>query len=456
MAKKTLKRTRVDDSSSDSSEEETVNFDDMSLAQLKEALRDSQLKKNQAEKKMRQALGDITNTSDEENKHRKSKSKGNDAKRRKKRRRVGVRVLDDDSDAEKEGESGSEDGTGSGSEESHTDSDDDARDVVADVASLGRRALKKEIDETYDAKKRFDSKQGIVQGQLRDLFDILPNHLDGKTRQKGWFRRAFLDGMSSQLSNTSTRVRRGAGDSIFKCSSADLLSPASRRQFREKIGWHELGDGESGEGDARARGEYASLDVPILHQGGSKEYDIHTCFLNPVLMRLFAAIVCGPNAAAAMREAEDNGTDIASIAVPVTDNMERIHQISCTEPGAIAAASVLAIWGKSTDIKLQARGDHTNIDYEGRFNEYLEILTTGLHKKSPSILHVFAEWDRQLRGAGRNHGRKKSDGFSRAMEALAAEEESLEGEGESAEGEGNGGGGGGGDENGADSDSDSD
>ncbi|KAK6966658.1 hypothetical protein R3P38DRAFT_3514850 [Favolaschia claudopus] len=379
-------------------------------------------------------------------------------------------------DAEKERESGSEDGTGSGSEESHTDSDDDARDVVADVASLGRRfvmikglwinksALKKEIDETYDAKKRFDSKQGIVQGQLRDLFDILPNHLDGKTRQKGWFRRAFLDGMSSQRSNTSTCVRRGAGDSIFKCSSADLLSPASRRQFREEIGWHELGDGESGEGDARARGEYASLDVPILHQGGSKEYDIHTCFLNPVLMRLFAAIVRGPNAAAAMREAEDKVTDIASIAVPVTDNMERIHQISCTEPGAIAAASILAIRGKSTDIKLQARGDHTNIDYEGRFNEYLEILTTGLHKKSPSILHVFAEWDFILfpdaedsfAEPGRNHGRKKSDGFSRAMEALAAEEASLEGEGESAEGEGNGGGGGGGDENGADSDSDSD
>ncbi|KAK6966666.1 hypothetical protein R3P38DRAFT_3514874 [Favolaschia claudopus] len=370
-------------------------------------------------------------------------------------------------DAEKERESGSEDGTGSGSEESHTDSDDDARDVVADVASLGRRfvmikglwinksALKKEIDETYDAKKRFDSKQGIVQGQLRDLFDILPNHLDGKTRQKGWFRRAFLDGMSSQRSNTSTRVRRGAGDSSLQLPGAN---------FARRLDGTSLGTARAGEGDARARGEYASLDVPILHQGGSKEYDIHTCFLNPVLMRLFAAIVRGPNAAAAMREAEDKVTDIASIAVPVTDNMERIHQISCTEPGAIAAASILAIRGKSTDIKLQARGDHTNIDYEGRFNEYLEILTTGLHKKSPSILHVFAEWDFILfpdaedsfAEPGRNHGRKKSDGFSRAMEALAAEEASLEGEGESAEGEGNGGGGGGGDENGADSDSDSD
>ncbi|KAJ7101160.1 hypothetical protein C8R44DRAFT_888121 [Mycena epipterygia] len=125
-----------------------------------------------------------------------------------------------------------------------------------------------------------------------------------------------------------------------------------------------------------------------------------------------------------------------------TDNMERIHEIDHTEPGAIAASSVLAIWGKSSDLCLQARGDRTNIDYEQRFEEYLEILTAGLRKKSPSILHVFSEWDRIVFpnaeassvDPARNRRGRKSDGFNRAMEALeeeaGQEDESVGSDGE--------------------------
>ena len=53
--------------------------------------------------------------------------------------------------------------------------------------------------------------------------------------------------------------------------------PAARSQFREEIGWYQT-NGE--------KGEYASLDVPILHKDGSSEYNIHTCFLNPVPIRV--------------------------------------------------------------------------------------------------------------------------------------------------------------------------
>jgi hypothetical protein len=88
-----------------------------------------------------------------------------------------------------------------------------------------------------------------------------------------------------------------------------------------------------------------------------------------------------------------------------------------------------AIWGKSADVCLQTRGDRTHIDYEQRFDEYLEILTTGLRKKSPSILRVFSEWDRVVFpnaeashvDPGKNCRGKKSDGFNRAMEALEEE-----------------------------------
>jgi hypothetical protein len=90
----------------------------------------------------------------------------------------------------------------------------------------------------------------------------------------------FLSGMSSQRSNTSTRIRRSSGTAIYNCSPADLLTPTACLKFKKEIGWKDFEDGEGG--------EYVSLDVPILHKGGSTEYDIHTCFLNPVLMR-----VCG-------------------------------------------------------------------------------------------------------------------------------------------------------------------
>ncbi|KAJ7836142.1 hypothetical protein B0H14DRAFT_3141849 [Mycena olivaceomarginata] len=80
------------------------------------------------------------------------------------------------------------------------------------------------------------------------------------------------------------------------------------------------------------------------------------------------------------------------------------------------------------DVQLKARGDTTNINYEARFEEYLDILLTGLRKKTPSILNVFSEWDRIIfpdaKASHFDPERKtgKSDGYKRAMEAMRAEE----------------------------------
>jgi len=41
-------------------------------------------------------------------------------------------------------------------------------------------------------------------------------------------------------------------------------------------------------------------------------------------------------------------------------------------------------------------GANTGINYGKDFDEYLEILLTGLHKKKRSILNVFREWDRVI------------------------------------------------------------
>ncbi|KAJ7643503.1 hypothetical protein DFH06DRAFT_1136924 [Mycena polygramma] len=52
---------------------------------------------------------------------------------------------------------------------------------------------------------------------------------------------------------------------------------------------------------------------------------------------------------------------------------------------------MVADWDKSEDAHLKKCGVTTNIDYTARLEEYLEILTTGLRKKVPSILRVFSE-----------------------------------------------------------------
>ncbi|KAJ6570594.1 hypothetical protein DFH09DRAFT_1313194 [Mycena vulgaris] len=109
--------------------------------------------------------------------------------------------------------------------------------------------------------------------------------------------------------------------------------------------------------------------------------------------------------------------------------MERIHGIDHTEPGAIAGACVLAIWGRSSDKCLYPSGDHANIDYKARFDGYLDLLTSGPREMALSIIRMFSEWDHILfPNAGASHAspqrkqrRGKSDGYQRARGAMKAE-----------------------------------
>jgi len=98
---------------------------------------------------------------------------------------------------------------------------------------------------------------------------------------------------------------------------------------------------------------------------------------------------------------------------PKTDTMARKHGIRHTTPGAIAASAVLVCvpchsiyihdlqvsqsrWALSSDDFLQNVGTNTGINYGKDFEEYLEVLMTGLRKKKRSILNVFKEWDQVI------------------------------------------------------------
>ncbi|KAJ7851280.1 hypothetical protein B0H14DRAFT_2355356 [Mycena olivaceomarginata] len=388
-----------------------------------------QLERNTREFSSRAHLGDITNSPDSHKRKREKKHQYRTKKRPRVENEPGSPAPRSDADEDPDQVAHSD----STNDDIDLDGDDDKTKIKRAghlfVINWGlwvkgnAHIFEEAFDPAYDEKKRFETSATKIQGQLRDIEKLLPDGYQGEKTKLGktWVGRAFMRGVTLQRGNNSTRLRRTAGASIFDCSAADLLLPDVRcDKFREQIGWH-VEEGTSG--------AYSSLDVPILHNGWTGEYDIKTCFLNRTLMRLYVAIIRGPTSATAMLQQHRAGSDVA-ISVQSSDNMERIFAIDHIEPGAIAGSAVLAIWALSADTCLRSRGDHTNIDYDALFDQYLEILTLGLREKSRSILNVFKEWDRIIfpnsefsLGGGNAHNSPSDGGNQRALDAMRAEKE---------------------------------
>ena len=72
-------------------------------------------------------------------------------------------------------------------------------------------------------------------------------------------------------------------------------------------------------------------------------------------------------------------------------------------------------------------GTNTGINYAKDFEEYLEILMTGLRLRKKSVVHVFREWDRVVFPdsdsslVGRDQ-ESTSSGLKAALELLEADE----------------------------------
>ncbi|KAF7347042.1 hypothetical protein MVEN_01457900 [Mycena venus] len=401
---------------------------------LREIIRQMQLEKNTRESTSRSHLTDVTNLSDLQKRKRKKKKKDVGTTRKRPRVSREPRSPAPSSDAQLDSDEHCSD-SDSSDDDAHADGDDDRTKIKRAghlfVMNWGlwvkgnTHIFEEAFDPAYDEKQRFETTANKIQGQLRDIEKVLPDGYRGEKTKlgKAWVARAFMSGASLQRGNTSTRLRKVAGASIFDCSPADLLlSDVRREKFREQIGWY-VKEGTSG--------AYSCLDVPILHDGWNGEYDIATCFLNRTLMRLYVAIIRGPSAATAMLQQlrVGGGSDVV-VTIQSGDNMERIHGIDHTEPGAIAGSAVLAIWALSADTCLRSRDDHTNIDYDALFDQYLEILLVGLRNKVRSILNVFREWDRIVfpnsefsLGSGNVQNNASDGGNQKALEAMRAEGE---------------------------------
>jgi hypothetical protein len=87
----------------------------------------------------------------------------------------------------------------------------------------------------------------------------------------------FREGMSTQRSNTVTRIRRICAADIFELKNAELLTTASRSQFRQRIGWIPP------KGSSQP-GHYDPWNVEVLHSNYLGRFNKDTVFLSPVLL----------------------------------------------------------------------------------------------------------------------------------------------------------------------------
>jgi len=377
-------------------------------AKLQKIIRRMQVAKNSSEIQQRRQFGDRSNIPDDATQRKRKRSKnGTSRKRQRLQNREPVEGRSDDEENEVPG-AADDDGP-----ESEMDSpppppqrleDEDVAFMRTAQLFLytgglwlegAGRVLNHKLDRKWDEKKRFSGEVGDkIQGQLRVIVPMLP--IPYRERISTIKLPLVIKKLSRALTdwrpNISTRLRRQAWHAIFSCSAADLLDSKSRfDKFKTRIGYRP------------ENGKYRELSVAILHGDESPKYNKNTFLLHPCLFRLYAALTHGQTAAVSMQAQYDQAKAANPDAEPVVvapsgsnDDMTAILDLCEVTPHAIALTAVLAVWALSADNCLRPNGQITAIDYERRFERYLELLLHGLEKKDPAVLNIFKVWNEVL------------------------------------------------------------
>ncbi|KAK7006808.1 hypothetical protein R3P38DRAFT_2555056, partial [Favolaschia claudopus] len=276
---------------------------------------------------------------------------------------------------------------------------DDADDSVDNPSSLEERVRKagrrfavneaaffidevdiwtNEAEDEFDYATEFNSKTTHVQAQIQDLLRLLPNDARSRRTQE-WVGDAFVDGMGGQRSAAVHRIRHA---SLAHLSAADELkhfATASDRfeHFKDRVG--------SVAATETKEAFYSAFKAPILYDQFDGELDVDHLFRNPLLLKIYACILRGPDGADGLLEGRPHQ--------PQAQCVQRIHHNSRTSTGAIANAAVLAIWLYSADTKFQRRGDQTDINYVQRHMAYVEQLRKALTSKKAWVIDLLKYWD---------------------------------------------------------------
>ncbi|KAJ7731033.1 hypothetical protein B0H16DRAFT_1773273 [Mycena metata] len=239
------------------------------------------------------------------------------------------------------------------------------------------------LDPAFKEATEFATKKSRIQGQLRDIIDILPNDAkDFTIRKHEWVARCFEDGLSGQRSNCNTRIRQDsatyiAANTTFKDLSQnppanisvnieDLNSSSSRfNAFAERIGYQEA----TSNGDAF----YSPLKAAeVLF----KDYD---GTMNP------SKIFRGPALLSGLFQGESK--------LPSARVIERQRHIVRSVPGAIVNSAVLAIWFYSADTQLLSEGDETKINYKQLAEAFMRQICEGMRDNADWVKGLFRYWD---------------------------------------------------------------
>ncbi|KAJ7289791.1 hypothetical protein C8J57DRAFT_1278429 [Mycena rebaudengoi] len=244
-------------------------------------------------------------------------------------------------------------------------------------------------DEDFDVSEEFASDKNKIQGQLPQVLKYLPDDVK-HLRTKGLYigRGAchflniymllphncqFTDGMSSQRSSTSNRLRGASLAKIVDDIKPFETSSGCFNAFAKFIG-HQPGTEIS-------EPFYSKLDVPVLYDGWHGKKDLNRLFRNPILLKIHACIIRGPNGADGLFDGKSKR--------PTAKTVERMYKIRCTTPGAIANAACHAIWLHSADTQLVEVGDETAINY-------LQRILDGLASDKAWAVSLFTHWDHIL------------------------------------------------------------
>ncbi|KIJ30677.1 hypothetical protein M422DRAFT_267723 [Sphaerobolus stellatus SS14] len=175
------------------------------------------------------------------------------------------------------------------------------------------------LDINYDPMRHYDSVDVKLQGQLRDLRDIIPGKFH-KEFENHMFWKEFKKQMQQQRSNGISRIRLYAGPAIFDCKASDLATVTRRMRFKEEIGFVEEADGTT---------RYKAL-CPIIYKEYEGRHDKTKIFLNPALFQVYTALVRGSAAVKGKGE---------TVGRPPLDDTWGLKSTGIT-PGAIAVSTI--------------------------------------------------------------------------------------------------------------------
>ncbi|KAJ7211149.1 hypothetical protein GGX14DRAFT_565020 [Mycena pura] len=255
-------------------------------------------------------------------------------------------------------------------------------------------------DPNFSEDTEFDSDDSRIQGQLRDVLDLLP--ADAKEiRKQEWIGAAFADGMVSQTAMIGNRLRRGSLALLAKlikfsdgegADFDDFNSSASRfNAFSKRIGYQAATDD--------AAEFYSMLKAEVLYEDydPQEEMDVNKIFRGRLLLLIYACIIRGPNGAKDIFEGTSSKPK-GTTSLPGANVIQRIHKIKRTTPAAIASDAVWAIWLLSSDTQFSSggEGDETGIDYKFYYQTFMRQICDGVRDQANWALHLFRYWDAVL------------------------------------------------------------